>query len=84
MAAAGLGNALSDIAGVGSAYYVEQFAAKIGVRSPELTIVQLQMARTRWAIQLGRAFGVTIGCIIGMFPLLFLPTKDKDKDSKSK
>jgi len=79
MAAAGLGNALSDVAGIGSAYYVEQFAAKIGVQTPKLSLVQLAMARTRWSIQLGRAFGVAIGCIIGMFPLLFLPTKDKNE-----
>jgi hypothetical protein len=78
MAAAGLGNALSDVAGIGSAYYVEQFAAKIGVKTPKLSLVQLQMPRTRWSIQLGRAFGVAIGCIIGMFPLLFLPTKHSD------
>lgn len=84
MAAAGLGNALSDIAGIGSAYYVEQLATRIGVSSPELTINQLQMARTRWAIQLGRAFGITLGCIIGMFPLLLLPTKDKEKDKDKK
>jgi hypothetical protein len=78
MAAAGLGNALSDVAGIGSAYYVEQFAAKIGVKTPKLSLVQLQMPRTRWSIQLGRAFGVAIGCVIGMFPLLFLPTKHSD------
>ena len=84
MAAAGLGNAISDVAGIGSAYYVEQLATRVGFKSPELTINQLQMARTRWAIQLGRAFGVTLGCIIGMFPLLLLPTKDKDKEAKAK
>ena len=73
MAAAGLGNALSDIAGVGSAYYVEQLAIKIGVKTPKLSLVQLQMSRTRWTMQIGRAFGVALGCLIGMFPLLFLP-----------
>lgn len=76
MAAAGLGNALSDVAGIGSAFYVERISDKIGVRSPNFTLAQLQMTRTRWATQIGRAIGVTIGCIIGMFPLLFLPHKD--------
>ena len=75
MAAAGLGNALSDVAGVGSAYYVERIADKVGVKSPKLSLVQLQMPRTRWATQIGRAIGVLIGCIIGMFPLLFIPHK---------
>lgn len=76
MAAAGLGNALSDVAGVGSAYYVERIADKVGVRAPKLSLVQLQMPRTRWATQIGRAIGVAIGCIIGMFPLLFIPHKE--------
>lgn len=75
MAAAGLGNALSDVAGLGSAFYVERISDKIGVRSPNFTLAQLQMTRTRWATQIGRAIGITIGCLIGMFPLLFLPNK---------
>ena len=76
MAAAGLGNALSDVAGIGSAFYVERIADKIGVRAPKFSLIQLQMSRTRWATQIGRAFGVFIGCIIGMFPLLFIPHKE--------
>lgn len=90
MAAAGLGNALSDVAGVGSAYYVERIADKVGVKAPKLSLVQLQMPRTRWATQIGRAIGVAIGCIIGMFPLLFIPHKvdhsheaTEDNDAKN-
>ena len=76
MAAAGLGNAISDVAGVGSAYYVERISAKLGIKTPNLSLTQIQMPRTRWATQIGRAIGVTIGCIIGMFPLLFIPNKN--------
>lgn len=90
MAAAGLGNALSDVAGVGSAYNVERIADKVGVKAPKLSLVQLQMPRTRWATQIGRAIGVAIGCIIGMFPLLFIPHKvdhsheaTEDNDAKN-
>ncbi|KAG8179006.1 hypothetical protein JTE90_014009 [Oedothorax gibbosus] len=70
MAAAGMGNTLSDVAGIGSAYYVERLASKIGVKAPSLTPVQATMSRSRWCINLGRAFGVTVGCLLGMFPLL--------------
>lgn len=84
MAAAGLGNAISDMAGIGSAYYVEQLAIKIGMKTPKLSLAQMEMARTRWTIQLGRAFGVAIGCIIGMFPLLFLPHRDNTDNTKQK
>ncbi|GFX78963.1 transmembrane protein 65 [Trichonephila clavipes] len=71
MAAAGLGNTLSDVAGIGSAWYVERIASKIGVKSPTLTPAQTALSRSRWCINLGRALGVTIGCLLGMFPLLF-------------
>jgi len=57
MAAAGLGNALSDVAGVGSAWYVEKIAARIGIEYPKLSPPQLDMARTRWTMHTGRAFG---------------------------
>ncbi|XP_054709590.1 transmembrane protein 65-like [Uloborus diversus] len=82
MAAAGMGNTLSDVAGIGSAWYVERFASKIGVKTPSLTPVQLAMSRSRWCINLGRAFGVTIGCLLGMLPLLFLRGKEKPVDAE--
>ncbi|XP_049858477.1 transmembrane protein 65 isoform X3 [Schistocerca gregaria] len=72
MAAAALGNTISDILGIGSAWYVERVAARVGVRSPKLTPVQLDMASSRWAANIGRVFGVTLGCLLGMTPLLFL------------
>lgn len=82
MAAAGMGNTLSDIAGIGSAFYVERFASKIGVRGPSLTPAQIAMSRSRWCINLGRALGVTIGCILGMFPLLFRRNKEVESAEK--
>lgn len=85
MAAAGLGNALSDMAGVGSAYYVEKVAYKIGMKPPKLSMHQMNMTRTRWVTQIGRAIGVAVGCVIGMFPLLFLPNRsDAGKHNESK
>ena len=48
MAAAALGNTVSDLAGIGSAWYVENVAAKIGVKSPNLTIEQQEMKSTRF------------------------------------
>ncbi|XP_077547262.1 transmembrane protein 65 [Haemaphysalis longicornis] len=76
MAAAGLGNAISDAAGIGSAWYVEKLAVKIGVQAPTLSPAQLEMAATRWSANIGRAVGVFVGCLIGMFPLLFLSSKE--------
>ncbi|KAI6233699.1 Transmembrane protein 65 [Aphelenchoides fujianensis] len=41
MAAAALGNIISDVAGVGLAHYVEFFVQRIGIRHPVLTAEQL-------------------------------------------
>lgn len=76
MAAAALGNAISDVAGVGSAQFVESLSRKLGLPQPKLDPRQYNAKSTTWAINIGRAIGVTIGCILGMVPLLFLPTSD--------
>lgn len=76
MAAAGLGNAISDVAGVGSAFYVESLVRKLGLPSPELNPTQLTSRSVSWAINIGRAIGVALGCILGMIPLIWLPTKE--------
>lgn len=82
MAAAALGNTLSDVFGVGSAWYVEHWAAKLGVNPPNLTIEQLDMGRSRIAANAGRAIGVAVGCVLGMFPLLFYATSDSHDSKK--
>ena len=55
---------------------------------PELTAFQLASWQIRWVTNFGRALGVTIGCLLGMTPLLFLNTKsdgeDEDEDSSHK
>ena len=49
LAAAALGNTISDLAGIGSAWYVESAAEKIGVRAPPLTPQQLGSSGARWS-----------------------------------
>lgn len=34
------------------------------------------LRRTRIAALVGSVIGVTVGCLIGMFPLMFLPDQD--------
>ncbi|KAL0120520.1 hypothetical protein PUN28_008327 [Cardiocondyla obscurior] len=69
MAAAALGNTVSDVIGIGSVHYVEMFAQKVGFEAPKLTLGQLNLPRTRIAANVGRVIGVTIGCLIGMTPI---------------
>ena len=54
MAAAALGNTISDLMGIGSAWYVESLADKLGARPPDLSPEQLEMRSSRLAANLGR------------------------------
>jgi hypothetical protein len=54
MAAAALGNTISDVLGIGSAVYVERFVEFIGVRAPDLTPVQLESKAARRASNIVR------------------------------
>lgn len=64
MASAGFGNTLSDIVGIVCGRYIEKrlfrrLTKDIDSMSPNMVI-------------LSEAIGITIGCLIGMTPLLFL------------
>lgn len=79
MAAAALGNLVSDLAGLGLAGYVEALASRLGLSIPDLTPKQVDMWQTRVSTHLGKAVGVTIGCILGMFPLFFFGGGEDDE-----
>lgn len=49
MAAAGLGNTISDVLGIGSAYYVERGCEYLGLKPPDLTVIQMEMKSSRRA-----------------------------------
>ncbi|CAM1299004.1 TMEM65 (predicted) [Pycnogonum litorale] len=83
MAAAALGNLISDIAGISSAWYIESFSWRLGFPPPVLTPAQIDMVRTRWSANLGRALGITVGCLLGMIPLLFISEKSRDKSTRN-
>ncbi|XP_068231783.1 transmembrane protein 65 [Palaemon carinicauda] len=84
MAAAALGNTVSDLAGIGSAWYVENIAVKIGIKPPNLCHEQLEMTSARWSSNIGRGAGVVLGCLLGMFPLLFLNQQTEKKEVETK
>uniref|UniRef100_A0A0N4ZB10 Transmembrane protein 65 n=1 Tax=Parastrongyloides trichosuri TaxID=131310 RepID=A0A0N4ZB10_PARTI len=75
MAAAALGNTISDVSGVGLAHYVELLVAKFGIKHPDLSANQLNSSKGRFISNVARALGLVIGCTIGMFPLLFFDKK---------
>uniref|UniRef100_A0A8C9F3M7 Transmembrane protein 65 n=1 Tax=Pavo cristatus TaxID=9049 RepID=A0A8C9F3M7_PAVCR len=81
--AAALGNLVSDLAGLGLAGYVEALASRLGLSIPDLTPKQADMWQTRLSAHLGKAIGVTIGCILGMFPLLFFGDEEEKLEEKN-
>ena len=78
MAAAGLGNLLSDIAGIGFSSKIELWTEKVlKIRAPELSRAQATAFNARFMKVMGAVVGISIGCILGMFPLLLF---DADHD----
>ncbi|TGZ56097.1 hypothetical protein CRM22_010190 [Opisthorchis felineus] len=81
MAAAGLGNWVSDLCGIGTVGYVERFATRLGFVTPPM---RPELAGSRlfmWTTMLGRITGITIGCLLGLLPLLFF---ERDKNTESR
>ncbi|NWT64353.1 TMM65 protein, partial [Prunella himalayana] len=62
--------------------YVEALASRLGLSIPDLTPKQADMWQTRLSAHLGKAVGVTIGCILGMFPLLFFGEEEEKLEEK--
>ncbi|XP_048479583.1 uncharacterized protein LOC105386928 isoform X3 [Plutella xylostella] len=83
MAAAALGNTFSDVIGIGSSCYVERAAARIGLRPPALSPAQLDMPVSRRFANMGRVLGITVGCFLGMIPLLFKDDEKKPDDQSA-
>ncbi|XP_030377326.1 uncharacterized protein LOC115626188 isoform X1 [Scaptodrosophila lebanonensis] len=81
MAAAGLGNTISDVLGISMATYVENGCQIIGLRPPKLTPAQFELKSSRRASSWGRIIGITIGCLLGMCPLWF--SKDEPKPEEA-
>jgi len=69
MAAAGFGNTVSDVVGIGLSSKIESFAERLGFQAPSLTRAQRMSTAVRWARVAGATSGVTLGCSLGMFPL---------------
>uniref|UniRef100_A0A2R8MQ71 Transmembrane protein 65 n=1 Tax=Callithrix jacchus TaxID=9483 RepID=A0A2R8MQ71_CALJA len=64
--------------------YVEALASRLGLSIPDLTPKQVDMWQTRLSTHLGKAVGVTIGCILGMFPLIFFGGGEEDEKLETK
>eukprot|EP00005_Dracoamoeba_jomungandri_P012204 CAMPEP_0174267462 /NCGR_PEP_ID=MMETSP0439-20130205/33681_1 /TAXON_ID=0 /ORGANISM="Stereomyxa ramosa, Strain Chinc5" /LENGTH=199 /DNA_ID=CAMNT_0015354969 /DNA_START=396 /DNA_END=995 /DNA_ORIENTATION=- len=71
MAAAGLGNMISDAAGLGFGGTIEVLADKMGLPQTGLTAEQLELRISKMVYHISCLVGIMTGCLLGMFPLLF-------------
>lgn len=73
LCAAAIGNIISDLAGLGLGAYIEDFCAtKLNLPKINFSNAQRKLRSVRMAGQWGNCIGLTLGCIIGMFPLLLI------------
>ena len=77
MAAAALGNMFSDVVGIGAGGTIEAVAKQLGLPRVAVSRRQMELKISRLAVFLGSAFGICIGCILGMLPLLFLRSDER-------
>jgi len=86
MAAAGLGNAVSDVMGIGLADRIERtcgrFLAMFGINPPKLTKDQWTQKSVRRTQLWSKVICIFIGCILGMCPLLVRDTSAKHPNEK--
>lgn len=72
LAAAGIGNLVSDVMGLGTGAIIESMAIKMGLPEHDLTLEQTRSTTALYVKMLGMGFGITIGCLLGLCPLLVL------------
>ena len=72
MAAAGLGNLVSDVIGIQASGTIERSADRVGLPDPQLSRSQMAGSSAVVASSLASMLGISLGCILGLVPLLFM------------
>ena len=79
LAAAGIGQIFSDVAGISCGGAVDAGVSKLNLTHHHLTQRQLGMRTARFAVTGGGCVGVVIGCILGMSCLFWIDTTRADR-----
>ena len=77
MAAAGLGNMISDVAGISLGRFVEKLANAVGLPASKLSPAQMALPIVHRTTTLSCMFGISVGCLLGLAPLLFIDSDTK-------
>eukprot|EP00397_Hematodinium_sp_SG-2012_P003510 GEMP01003518.1.p1 GENE.GEMP01003518.1~~GEMP01003518.1.p1 ORF type:complete len:768 (+),score=126.45 GEMP01003518.1:36-2306(+) len=84
MAAAALGNTISDVAGVFSGGVIEDYARNRGFEVPPLSDEQKDLWITKAHSYGGQSVGIIVGCLLGMMPLLWIDPEEANREKKKK
>ncbi|CAE7227286.1 TMEM65, partial [Symbiodinium natans] len=71
MAAAAWGNTFSDVIGLWISGFIETFVGSTGLQHHNLTSGQMELLTVRIVKNTSMIAGITLGCILGMFPLIY-------------
>jgi len=71
LTAAAMGNVIGDCCGIWLTGTVEAAVGFLGLKHHGMSLVQTRMAKTQTVKTLGMTCGIFVGCILGMFPLLW-------------
>ena len=84
LAAAAMGQVMSDTCGVAFGGTIEAAALKLGLPLPGLTDAQQRLGSVKRISTLGGVCGVILGCFIGMGNLLLIDLKAAERAKKEK
>lgn len=84
LAAAAWGNLMSDVLGIKLGESIELLASKVTTLQPNLSNSQMTMRKTRRFYYTGCVIGMSIGCVLGMVPLLVLDTEEAERRKRQK
>lgn len=71
MAAAAIGNTISDVVGIWGSGFIEHMASLLGLPDHGITNVQEKKFNVRIVKNSAMISGIVVGCVIGMFPLVY-------------
>lgn len=75
LAAAGMGQMVSDASGITLQGLIERSADRLGLPDPRLNHRQQQLDFVKYSMIASRIIGIMLGCCLGMFPLVVMPER---------
>lgn len=79
LTAAAMGQCCSDVSGVSFGGAVDAAFARLGLSDAKVSTLQATLAEGRLIKTGAQVLGIIFGCVLGMFPLLFIDTKRRER-----